>query len=120
MSHVAVKINGKIYRIACDEGQEEHLLDLAHRFNMYIENLKSSFGEIGDQRLIVMAGVLIIDDLVEMTHKLRVIEQELADIKNITKNVFDLNQAREIKIVESINNASAQIRKITKKLSASL
>ena len=57
MPQVAVQINGKTYRMACDEGQEAHLLDLAQRFNKTIDSLRGSFGEIGDQRLtVVLAG----------------------------------------------------------------
>jgi len=59
MSQVAVQINGKTYRMACDEGQEAHLLDLAMRFEKNISSLKGSFGEIGDQRLTVMAAIMV-------------------------------------------------------------
>ncbi len=48
-------IDGKAYRMACDEGQEEHLMGLAQRFDRYVSHLRDSFGEIGDQRLTVMA-----------------------------------------------------------------
>ncbi|TIV11121.1 MAG: cell division protein ZapA, partial [Mesorhizobium sp.] len=51
MAQVTVSIDGKQYRMACDEGQEEHLIDLAERFDRYVSHLKDSFGEIGDQRL---------------------------------------------------------------------
>jgi cell division protein ZapA len=56
MSQVTVSIDGKAYRMACDPGQEEHLQDLATRFDQYVRHLKESFGEIGDQRITVMAG----------------------------------------------------------------
>ena len=53
MAQVTVTIDGKAYRMACDEGQEEHLISLASRFDRYVMHLKDSFGEIGDQRLTV-------------------------------------------------------------------
>jgi cell division protein ZapA len=63
MAQVTVSIDGKQYRMACDEGQEEHLIDLAERFDRYVSHLKDSFGEIGDQRLTVMAGIMVMDEL---------------------------------------------------------
>ena len=56
MPQVNVTINGKVYRMACDDGQEAHLEGLAERLNVTIDRLRQSFGEIGDQRLTVMAG----------------------------------------------------------------
>ena len=58
MAQVTVLINGKNYRMACEDGQEEHLQGLARNFDANIRQLHASFGEIGDQRLTVMAGVM--------------------------------------------------------------
>lgn len=57
MAQVTVTIDGKAYRMACEEGQEDHLSDLATRFDQYVGHLKAQFGEIGDLRLTVMLGV---------------------------------------------------------------
>ncbi|HEX5934512.1 MAG TPA: cell division protein ZapA, partial [Pseudorhizobium sp.] len=61
MAQVTVTIDGKAYRMACEEGQEAHLTDLAGRFDQYVSHLKSQFGEIGDLRLTVMAGIMVMD-----------------------------------------------------------
>ena len=68
MSQVTVNIDGKAYRMACEDGQEEHLSELAERFDRYVSHLKSQFGEIGDLRLTVMAGILVMDELHEVHH----------------------------------------------------
>ncbi len=65
MSHVSVTINGRQFRMACDDGQEEHLLRLAGTVNEKVDALKGSFGEIGDTRLTVMAAIMVADDLAE-------------------------------------------------------
>ena len=70
MPSVNVTINGKNYRMACDEGQEEHLLALAAKFDGFVDQLKGSFGEIGDQRLTVMAGVMVTDKVDELEEKM--------------------------------------------------
>ena len=56
MPHVSVTIAGRAYRMACDEGQEEHLLGLGRFLDDKIDELRDAFGEIGDMRLAVMAA----------------------------------------------------------------
>ena len=81
MAQVTVVIDGKQYRMACDEGQEEHLIDLAGRFDRYVAHLKESFGEIGDQRLTVMAGIMVMDELSELQRRVRGMEAEIATLR---------------------------------------
>jgi cell division protein ZapA len=86
MPEVNVEINGRKYRMACEEGQENHLLMLAERFNRSIEGLKGAFGEIGDNRLTVMAGIAVLDDLLEA-------EKRIAQLKQDVANLTDAGQA---------------------------
>ena len=81
MAQVTVLIDGKQYRMACDEGQEEHLAELAGRFDRYVGHLKESFGEIGDQRLTVMAGIMVMDELSELQRRVRGMESEVATLR---------------------------------------
>ncbi|MGU3576957.1 cell division protein ZapA [Brucellaceae bacterium C25G] len=75
MATVTVTIDGKLYRMACDAGQEQHLTGLAERFDQYVGHLKSSFGEIGDVRLTVMAGIMVMDELNEMQKRVKALEE---------------------------------------------
>jgi cell division protein ZapA len=81
MAQVTVTIDGKQYRMACDEGQEEHLTELAGRFDQYVTHLKQSFGEIGDQRLTVMAGIMVMDELSELQRRVLGMESEIATLR---------------------------------------
>lgn len=81
MPQVTVTIDGKQYRMACDEGQEEHLIGLAERFDRYVMHLKDSFGEIGDQRLTVMAGIMVMDELAELQKRMKGMESEVATLR---------------------------------------
>ncbi len=118
MPQVAVIINGKTYRMACDEGQEQHLLSLAKQFDSYVGHLKDSFGEIGDQRLTVMAGVMVTDELVELQKKLRNVETELASLRRTRDDALDKVSVRESELVNSLNSAAEKIEKISTKLTA--
>ncbi len=65
MAQVSVTIDGRKYRLACSEGEEARLEQLAAMIDDKIGELRSAFGEIGDQRLVVMAALTIADSLAE-------------------------------------------------------
>ena len=65
MSQVNVTINGRQFRMACEDGQEDHLDELARELDARIDGLRAKFGEIGDTRLTVMAAITVADELAE-------------------------------------------------------
>ena len=65
MAQVNVTINGRQFRMACEDGQEEHLQQLAEDLDERIVELRGQFGEIGDTRLTVMAALTVADELAE-------------------------------------------------------
>ena len=82
MAQVTVSINGRTFRMACDEGEQERLMGLARRFDGAIETLRRQFGEIGDQRLTVMAGVMVVDQLNEAERRIAFLEQEVDTLRH--------------------------------------
>lgn len=77
MPEVNVEINGRKYRMACEEGQQGHLIGLAERFNTQVEGLKGAVGEIGDNRLTVMAGIAVLDELAEAERRIAALEDQV-------------------------------------------
>ena len=71
MSQVNVTINGRQFRMACEDGQEDHLRQLAKDLDERIDTLRGQFGEIGDARLTVMAALMVADELAEAGKKLQ-------------------------------------------------
>jgi len=65
MAQVEVTINGRKYRVACDDGQEPHLHQLAQYVDRRVSELVSAVGQVGEARLLVMASLLIADELSE-------------------------------------------------------
>ena len=65
MAQVVVTINGRSYRIACEDGQEEHLTELSGYVSEKVKELVGAVGQIGDTRLLVMASLLISDELTD-------------------------------------------------------
>ena len=76
MAQVNVKIGGRLYRMACADGEEEHLAALAARVDAKIDELRGSFGEIGDTRITVMAALTVVDQLGEAERRIAALEGE--------------------------------------------
>ena len=116
MAQVTVLIDGKAYRMACEEGQEEHLTDLASGFDRYVGHLKGQFGEIGDLRLTVRAGIMVMDELSEVTRRLRALEQEAEGLRRGRENVMADVSRDEAEIARAIAELTGQIQGMTAKL----
>ncbi len=77
MAEVSIEVNGRSYRIACEDGQEDHVQELAKSFGVFVEGLKNEYREAGDARLAVMAGIMAMDELDEIKRRVGELEAEL-------------------------------------------
>ncbi|HZY69064.1 MAG TPA: cell division protein ZapA [Devosia sp.] len=112
MPEVNVEIDGKRYRMACEEGQEPHLMALAERFNRTVLGLKSSFGEIGDNRLVVMAGIAVLDELAEAEDRIGALKQDIADLTSAGRELTVEAEALEDKFARRLNDAARKLEAI--------
>jgi len=116
MGQVNVTISGKTYRMACDDGQEERLTALGQRLSDTIELLRGRFGEIGDQRLTVMAAITMADQYSETERRLRQAELELAGLEEARAAVVERQQTAESDLVESIETLAERLEAIAGRL----
>lgn len=119
MPSVSVMINGKAYRMACDEGQEQHLLGLGERLNTAIDELRTSFGEIGDQRLIVMAAITMADQAAESGRRLGLAEAELARLREEAAESPERERRADAEIADALAGAADRITEIARRLNSS-
>ena len=117
MAQVMVTIDGKAYRMACEEGQEGHLTELAEGFDRYVGHLKTQFGEIGDLRLTVMAGIMVMDELSEVSRRLKAIESEVATLRDGRESVMAEVTKGEETIAVALSELTVQIQGMAAKLS---
>lgn len=116
MAQVAVTIAGRAYRMACEDGQEPHLEALGRHLDGKISEMRAAFGEIGDQRLIVMAAIAIADELAEANKANAGLAEKIAG--------FDAAQAQAMaerdnwseEIAKSLEGAGARIEGLVKSL----
>jgi cell division protein ZapA len=115
-TQVNVTINGRQFRLACEEGQEGHLRQLAKDLDDRITGLRGQFGEIGDARLTVMVALMMADELSESVKKVRGLEQELAAVEDARVIAADREQATQAALVSAFNATAERIESVTKKL----
>jgi cell division protein ZapA len=113
MPEVNVEINGRKFRMACEEGQEQHLLGLADRFNQQIDQFKGTFGEIGDNRLTVMAGIAVLDELAEAERKIAELRQDVANLTSAGQALSHEAEELERKFAKRLNEAARKIEAIS-------
>lgn len=113
MSEVSVDINGRKYRMACEDGQEAHLQLLADRFNQFVGNFKGDFGEIGDNRLTVMAGIAVMDGLVEAERQLEELKTQLDEVTRAGQALSDDNEQLERRFAERMSETARKIELVS-------
>jgi cell division protein ZapA len=120
MAHVTVTINGRQYRMACEDGQESHLMRLAEDLERRIGDLRGNFGEIGDARLIVMAALMIGDELSEAAARCRKLEEDIAGLQETRVTAAGRSQATQAAVAAALNAAAERIERVAKGLNQSL
>ena len=115
-SHINVTINGRQYRMACEEGQEVRLLKLAESLETRIQSLRGKFGEIGDARLTVMAALTVCDELVDAGNRIRTMEQELTELRDFRNAAVERARLTQTAVVNALNSAAERIEKSTQVL----
>jgi cell division protein ZapA len=116
MSHINVTINGRQYRMACEEGQEVRLLKLAEHLESRIQMLRGKFGEIGDARLTVMAALTACDELVDAGNRIRTLEQEVNELRDFRNAAAERARLTQTAVVNALNAAAERIEKSTQVL----
>ena len=116
MPLVNVMVNNRAYTIACDDGEEDHLKDLAEHVDAKVKELLSSVGQVGDQRLILMAALLITDELHEATQRLQTREQEITELSRSQRETSDGLEQSETIAAELLENAAQRMEDIAARL----
>lgn len=116
MAQINLSVNGRIYRMACEDGEEDHVEELGERFDGAINELRGALGEIGDQRLMVMAGILMTDRLDDAERRLESAEHEVRNLKDGRTDVAMRLDGLEQNFAESLIHAAERIERIAERL----
>lgn len=82
MAQVTVEVNGRPYAVGCEDGQEEHLLNLAKLFDQQVRQVSKDMGQLGEGRLFLMGALLLADELSDARMRLAAQQAELARLQS--------------------------------------
>jgi cell division protein ZapA len=116
VAQVTVSIANHVYRVACGEGEEAHLQGLARQIDQRIEKLKKDFGEIGDQRLTIMAAITIADELVEAKRRITELEVEVLNLNSRETSSASERDALVDRLADTLGETAARIERVTQNL----
>ena len=116
MANVNIKFNNKEFLLSCEDGQEEHLEELAFKLSEKFNNLKSSLGNIGENKLLLITSITTMDEYYETKKK---IDQKIEELKNLTEKfkelkslVYEYKEKKE----NEINNLNEEQKELKNKL----
>ena len=105
MANVNIKFNGKEFLLSCENGQEEHLEELSVHLNEKFNNLKSSLGNIGESKLLLITSITVMDEYFETKKK---IDQKITELKKLTEKFKELKSL----VYEYKENKEQEIKKL--------
>jgi cell division protein ZapA len=117
MGQVTVTVSDKLYRIACKDGQEQHLVRLAAELDKKIGEMRIAFGEIGDSRLTVMAAITFMDEREDFRNRLAAMETELTSARAESVALDQALNRAEADIAAAVSGAAGRIEAVARKLS---
>ena len=116
MANVNIKFNNKEFLLSCEDGQEEHLEELSVHLNEKFNDLKSSLGDIGENKLLLISAITTMDEYFETKKK---IDQKIKELRNLTEKfkelkslVYEYKEKKE----NEINNLNNEQKKLKNQL----
>ena len=109
MGDVTITLNGRTYRLECGEGEEAHLIALAEYFSGHVETMKKKFGQVGDDRLILMAALMVTDELSEL-------KRQVQELKTTTVELRRDRTVAEDMAATAIGTASDRLEALNERL----
>ena len=108
MANVSIKFNGKEFLLSCDDGQEEHLEELLIQINQKFNKLKNELGNLGENKLLLITAVKVMDEYYETAKKVDQKKTELKSLSNkfreLKSLIYDYRDKKEQEIKELNNN----------------
>ena len=114
MANVNIKFNGKEFLLSCDDGQEEHLEELSLHLNKKFNGLKNSLGNIGENKLLLITSIKIMDEYFETKKKINEKKMELENLSNKFKElkslIYEYKEKKE-KEIEQLTKEHSSFKK---------
>lgn len=117
MAKVNFTVNGRRYALGCDQGEEERLLVLGQKLDKRIKDLANQFGQIGDLKLLVMAGITMLDELEDTDSLVEAKAEKLAaDVRRASEDAVSAARRQQSDAAGSLSQAAERIQRLAEKL----
>jgi cell division protein ZapA len=109
MGQVSVTLNGRTYRLECGEGEEAHLIALSEYLASHMETMKHKFGQVGDDRLILMASLMVTDELWEARRQLQELKGNVAELRRDRSSADESSKMLRADLADTISAAADRL-----------
>lgn len=115
MGQVSVTLNGRTYRLECGESEETHLIALAEYLGSHVDTMKQKFGQVGDDRLILMAALMVTDELWELRRQVQELKTTLAELRRDRSAADESATLLRADLAETIGAAASRLEMLTER-----
>jgi cell division protein ZapA len=120
MGQVSVTLNGRTYRLECGEGEENHLIALAEYLGSHVDTMKRKFGQVGDDRLILMASLLVTDELWELRRQMLELKSALAEARRDRSVSDESVKSVQVDLAERVSSVADRLEMLNQRFGSEL
>jgi len=113
LGEVSVTLNGRTYRLECGAGEEAHLIALAEYLGSHVDTMKRKFGQVGDDRLILMASLMVTDELWEVRRQMQEVKSAMTELRR-DKSAAD-ESAKRVDVADAIGAAADRLEMLNER-----
>ena len=115
MGQVSVTLNGRTYRLECGEGEEAHLIELAEYLGTHVDVVKRKFGQVGDDRLILMASLQVMDELWELRRQMQEMKTAMAEARRDRSVADESSKLLRGDLADTISAAADRLEQLSQR-----
>jgi cell division protein ZapA len=116
MGQVSVTLNGRSYRLECSEGEEAHLIELAEYLGTHVDEMRRKFGQVGDDRLILMASLVVTDELWELRREIENMKTALVEARREKSASDETSKHMQADLSARIDAAAERLERLDAEL----
>lgn len=120
MGQVSVTLNGRTYRLECGEGEENHLIALAEYLGSHVDTMKRKFGQVGDDRLILMASLLVTDELWELRRQMQELKSALAESRRDRSVADESVKSVQTDLAQRVSSVADRVEMLNERFGSEL
>ena len=120
MGQVSVTLNGRTYRLKCGEGEENHLIALAEYLGSHVDTMKRKFGQVGDDRLILMASLLVTDELWELRRQMQELKSSLAEARCDRSVADESVKSVQVDLAQRVSSVADRLEMLNQRFGSEL